>query len=157
MLSHVLNIHILGNLYFGDTGNCRIRKITVSTGIITTVAGTGTSSYSGDDGPATSATLRYPYDVKLDSSGIEYLTTNDDTHRMTCLLSTFLGNIYIADYGNHRIRKVTVSTGIITTLAGTGASSYSGDNGQATSAALYNPFGVALDTSGSFFPMQIVS
>ena len=56
--------------------------------------------------------------------------------------------MYIADYGNHRIRKVTVSTGIISTIAGTGASSYSGDNGAATSAALYFPIGVALDVSG---------
>ena len=59
-----------------------------------------------------------------------------------------LGNIYIADQNNHRIRKVTVSTGIITTIAGTGTSSYSGDNGPATSATLYYPFGVAVDSSG---------
>ncbi len=57
--------------------------------------------------------------------------------------------MYIADQGNHRIRKVTVSTGIITTLAGNGGTgSYSGDNGQATSAALYYPTGVAVDASG---------
>jgi len=60
----------------------------------------------------------------------------------------YLGNVYIAEFGNHRIRKVTVSTSIITTFAGTGASSYSGDNGAATSAALNGPIGVALDTSG---------
>ena len=59
----------------------------------------------------------------------------------------FLGNVYIADL-NNRIRKVTVSTGIITTIVGTGASSYSGDNGPATSAALYIPYGVTVDTSG---------
>ena len=59
-----------------------------------------------------------------------------------------IGNVYIADAGNHRIRKVTVSTGIITTIAGTGTGSYSGDNGAATSATLYNPFGVAVDASG---------
>ena len=59
-----------------------------------------------------------------------------------------IGNVYIADSGNSRIRKVTVSTGIITTYAGTGASSYGGDNGPATSAALYYPGGVALDSSG---------
>ena len=58
------------------------------------------------------------------------------------------GNVYIADYGNSRIRKVTVSTGIITTIAGTGVSSYSGDNGAATSADLNHPSGVALDASG---------
>ena len=59
----------------------------------------------------------------------------------------FLGNVYIADL-NNRIRKVTVSTGIITTIVGTGASSYSGDNGPATSAALNQPSGVTVDTSG---------
>ena len=56
--------------------------------------------------------------------------------------------MYIADYGNHRIRKVTVSTVIITTIAGTGSASYSGDNGAATSATLDEPAGVAVDTSG---------
>ena len=59
-----------------------------------------------------------------------------------------IGNVYIPDTYNHRIRKVTVSTGIITTIAGTGSASYSGDNGAATLAALYSPTGVALDASG---------
>ena len=59
-----------------------------------------------------------------------------------------IGNVYIADSDNHRIRKVTVSTGIITTIAGTGTASYSGDNGAATSATLSYPMGVALDASG---------
>ena len=60
-----------------------------------------------------------------------------------------IGNVYIADRYNERVRKVTVLTGIITTIAGTGTSSYSGDNGAATSATLYSPFGVAVDASGS--------
>ena len=59
-----------------------------------------------------------------------------------------IGNVYIADYGNNRIRKVTVSTGIITLIAGTGSASYSGDNGAATSATLYRPHGVTVDASG---------
>ena len=59
--------------------------------------------------------------------------------------------MYIADTSNHRIRKVTISTGIITTIAGTGTRSYSGDNGQATAAMLFAPTGVAVDTSGNFF------
>ena len=59
--------------------------------------------------------------------------------------------MYIADYGNHRIRKVTVSTGIITLLAGTGTGSYSGDNGQATSATFNGPGGVVLDSSGNSY------
>ena len=61
---------------------------------------------------------------------------------------SYIGNVYIADTLNNRIRKVTVSTGIISTIAGTGTSSYSGDNGAATSATLYWPYGVALDASG---------
>ena len=61
---------------------------------------------------------------------------------------SIIDNVYIADYGNHRIRKVTVSTGIITTIAGTGSSSYSGDNGAAVSAELNEPQGVAVDASG---------
>ena len=59
-----------------------------------------------------------------------------------------IGNVYIADQSNHRIRKVTVSTGIITTIAGTGSTTFSGDNGAATSATLRNPYGVAVDASG---------
>ena len=109
----------IGNLYIADTSNNRIRKVTVSTGIITTIAGTGTASYSGDNGAATSATLNGPYGVSVDASG----------------------NVYIGDYSNHRIRKVTVSTGIMTTIAGTGTGSYSGDNGAATSATLNYPEG----------------
>ena len=62
----------------------------------------------------------------------------------------YLGNVYIADTNNHRIRKVTVSTGIITTIAGTGSTTFSGDGGAATSAALYYPDGVSLDSTGSF-------
>ena len=63
--------------------------------------------------------------------------------------TSHLGNIYIADSSNNRIRKVTMSTGIITSIAGTGTGSYSGDNGQATSAALNIPIGVALDSAGT--------
>jgi hypothetical protein len=114
-------------VYVSDTYNYRIRKVTVSTGIITTIAGTGTPSYSGDNGAATSATFVNPFGVALDSAG----------------------NVYIVDNTNQRIRKVTVLTGIITTIAGTGLESYSGDNGPATSAALKNPFGIALDSAGT--------
>jgi len=123
----VISLHHLGNIYIADNMNNRIRKVTVSTGIISTIAGTGTSSYSGDNGAATSATLYNPYGVGLDSAG----------------------NVYIADTNNHRIRKVTISTGIITTFAGTGTGSYSGDNGPATSATLFYPYGVAVDSAGT--------
>ncbi len=119
--------------------------MTASTGIITTIAGTGASSYSGDNGPATSAALNSPFKVALDASGIQ-LQCQD------ILIFPYslhhLGNVYIADRDNCRIRKVTVSTGIITTIAGTGNNGYSGDNGQATAAELKDPIGIAVDSAG---------
>ena len=95
-------------MYIGDWGNNRIRKVTVSTGIITTIAGTGTGSYSGDNGQATSAALNLPTGVTLDSSGTHSFDVSN-IHLNHCY--SFLGNVYISDYGNNRIRKVTaVST-----------------------------------------------
>jgi sugar lactone lactonase YvrE len=114
-----------GNLYIADNGNNRIRK--VSGGVITTVAGNGTPGYSGDNGPATSAELNDPYGVAVGATG----------------------NLYIADYGNNRIRQV--SNGTITTLAGNGTQGYSGDNGAATSAELHSPSGVAVDAAGNVY------
>ena len=123
--------------------------MTVSTGVITSIAGSSTSgSYSGDNGPATSASLYSPQGVALDSIGILFLLF---FILYRSFRPPFLGNVYIADAGNNRIRKVTVSTGIITTIAGTGASSSSGDSGPATSATLNQPKGVSLDSSGNFF------
>ncbi len=116
-----------GDIYLADTYNWRVREVTVSTGIISTVAGDGTAGYSGDGGAATSADLYYPDEVALDSAG----------------------NIYIADYGNNRIRKVTAS--IISTVAGNGTAGHSGDGGVATSAELNGPSGVALDSAGDVF------
>ncbi len=116
-----------GNIYIADTFYHRIRKVTVSTGIVSTFAGSGTSSYSGDGGDATAAALYYPYGVTLDSSN----------------------NVYIADRYNHRVRKVTVSTGIISTIAGTGTGSYGGDGGAATAATLYYLIGLAADSAGN--------
>ena len=123
-----------GNFYIADSSNCRIRKVTASTGIITTIAGTGVSGFSGDGSAATSATLNQPHNVALDLSG----------------------NVYFSDWCNHRIRKVTASTGIITTIAGSGAAgqgvgSYNGDNIAATSATLNDPVGVAVDLSGNVY------
>ncbi len=132
-------------MYIADQDNHRIRKVTVSTGIITTIAGTGASSYSGDNGQATSAKLYRPSGITLDSAGT---LTYDLIYLLTSLLQ--LGNLYIADLLNNRARKVTVSTGIITTIAGSSTSgSYSGDNGPATSATLFYPSGIGLDSSGT--------
>jgi sugar lactone lactonase YvrE len=113
----------IGNLYFPDYHNYRIRKINLS-GIISTVAGNGTSGLSGDGGLATAAELR-PSDLTFDKAG----------------------NLYVADYGNNRIRKID-NSGIITTIAG-GGSIYPGDGGPATSANLSGTSGVAIDKTGS--------
>ena len=118
-----------GNVYIADYNNSRIRKITVSTGVISTIAGTGTGGYSADGGAATSAEINYPMGVALDSSN----------------------NVYIADTNNYRIRKITVSSGVITTVAGNGTGGFSGDGGAATSAELYFPEGVSIDKSGNVF------
>jgi len=118
-----------GNIYIADAYNNRIRKVDAGTGTITTVAGNGTLGYSGDGGPATSASLYYVWGVAVDGSG----------------------NIYIADAYNNRIRKVDAGTQTITTVAGNGSSGYSGDGGPATSAALNRPEGVAVDASGNIY------
>ncbi len=114
-----------GNLYISEFNSGRIRK--VSNGAITTVAGSGTPGFSGDNGSATSAQLNGPEGVAVDSAG----------------------NLYIADFGNNRIRKV--ANGVIATIAGTGTPGFSGDNGPATSAQLAYPDGVALDSAGNVY------
>jgi sugar lactone lactonase YvrE len=118
-----------GNFYIADTYNHRIRMVTMTTGIITTIAGTGTASYCCDGSSAVSAYLYYPYGVAADASG----------------------NIYIADTSNHRVRMVTKATGIISTLAGSATTGSSGDNGPASRASLNNPVGLALDISGNLY------
>jgi uncharacterized protein (TIGR03437 family) len=116
-----------GNLYIADVVNERIRKVTPA-GIIATVAGKGSYGFSGDGGPATSADLNTPADVKLDAAG----------------------NLYIADQANNRIRKVTAD-GLIHTIAGNGQVGFSGDGGPATAAQLQLPAGVALDGAGNLY------
>lgn len=112
-----------------DTYNHCIRKVDLTTGLITTVAGIcGSVGYSGDDGPATEATLDLPRGIAVDDSG----------------------NIYIADTGNDRVRMLDTS-GIITTVAGTGATSFNGDDIPATTANLYYPTGIALDSAGNLY------
>ena len=115
------------NLYIADFYNHRVRMVNPS-GVITTVAGSGTYGFSGDGAAATDAELSTATGVAVDASG----------------------NLYIVDQGNQRIRKVNAS-GIISTVAGNGTGAYSGDGGQATAASLFNPYGVAVDASGNIF------
>ena len=116
-----------GNLYIADTQNHRVRKVD-TLGIISTIAGTGSWDHSGDGGPATAAALAAPSDVTLDTAG----------------------NLYVADLGNDRIRKID-PLGIISTVAGSGSWDHSGDGGPATAAALVSPSSVALDAAGNLY------
>jgi trimeric autotransporter adhesin len=119
-------VDTFGNLFIADSGNQRIRKVSAS-GIITTIAGDGNCCFSGDGGPATSTSLWEPSGVAVDASG----------------------NIFIADFGNNRVRKVSAD-GVITTVAGGGTGAL-GDGGPATSASLFAPTGVAVDAFGNLF------
>jgi sugar lactone lactonase YvrE len=117
-----------GNLYFSDSNSNRVRRIDTS-GIVTTIAGTGATGFSGDGGPATQAALHGPAGLDVDSNG----------------------NLYIADWFNSRIRKVDLATGIITTAVGTGAHGFSGDGGPATSAAVNMPTAIAAGPGGELY------
>jgi trimeric autotransporter adhesin len=114
-----------GNLFFVDRNT--VLRLDATTGMLTRVAGNGTTGFSGDNGPATNAQLYFPTGVAVDSAG----------------------NLYIADTDNNRIRKV--SNGVITTVAGNGFGGYSGDNGPATNARLADPWSVAVDSAGNLY------
>lgn len=116
-----------GNLYIADTGNHVIRRVAAATGLISTVAGSFSAGFSGDNGLATQAKLNSPTSVAVDGSG----------------------NLYIADTNNHRIRRVDAATGLMTTIAGTFIAGFSGDGGAATDALLDSPTGVAVTSDGS--------
>jgi len=124
-----LSVDSSENLFIADSDNNRIRRRDAVTQVITTVAGNDTQGFSGDGGPATSAELHLPTGVALDSSE----------------------NLFIADWGNNRIRRVDAVTQVISTVAGNGSQGFSGDGGPATSAELCAPYGVAVDSSGNLF------
>lgn len=116
-----------GNVYVADSANHCVRRIGKD-GVIATVAGMGTSGFSGDGEQATLAHLNFPTGVAVDEKGV----------------------LYIADMGNHRIRRVG-RDGTITTVAGVGNFGFLGDGGQATQASLNSPMGVAVDAEGNVY------
>ncbi len=195
-------LDINDNLYICDYNNHRIRKVDVSTGLVTTVIGTGTASSTGDGSYSTSATIYWPNFSRFDRAGNFYISeyggnrirkisqlvdatpSNAPTQyptlapSMASIITTFAGtgsggysgdggdassttiscpigidhdsggNIYFSDCVDNRVRKITASTGIITTYAGTGNEGFSGDDGLASSATLNYPYGLCIDTSG---------
>jgi uncharacterized protein YjdB len=172
-----------GAIFIADFNNNAIRKINTS-GIITTIAGTGTPGYTGDGGAATLATLKSPIALTGDAAGNIYVAefnnhvirkistsgiittvagngsggyvadgvpaTSTKISGPEGIVVDAAGNLFIADNFNNRIRKVNTS-GIISTIAGTGLASFSGDGGQATAAAIRNPYGIYLDADGNFY------
>ena len=116
-----------GNVYTADGDNNRVRKVTPA-GIISTVAGNGNGGFAGDGGLAINASINIPSDVAVDAAG----------------------NLYIADAGNYRVRRIDTS-GNITTVAGTNDNGYSGDGGMATQAMLNYPWGLGVDPSGKVY------
>jgi sugar lactone lactonase YvrE len=175
-------IDAFGNQYISDSNNNRVRKIN-SSGIISTVVGTGVSGYSGDGGQATAAQIYGPTNIAIDASNNLYVLdatgyirkvnsagiitsiagigvfgySGDGGQATDAKLGNAAevafdkqGNMYIADLGNNRIRKVA-TTGIITTIAGSGNSAYIGDGGQATNAGIWQPSSVAADAAGNIY------
>lgn len=124
-IPHGVAVDVFGNIYIAEELNYRIRKIDISTGIISTVAGTGTAGYNGDGIAATAAQVNSALGLAFNANG----------------------DLIIADRYNNRIRKVDRTTGIISTIAGTGTAGYNGDGIAATAAQLYNPIAVAFDVN----------
>jgi sugar lactone lactonase YvrE len=126
---HAVAVDAAGNVYIADTGNNKIRMVSAQTGFISTIAGTGFAGASGDGSLASVAQLSAPSGVAVDAAA----------------------NVYIADTGNNRIRKITAQSGVISTLAGNGTAGYSGDGAAATAAGLNAPAGVWADLSGIIY------
>ncbi len=178
-----IKIDKTGNLYIADAGHYVIRKVSPA-GIISTIAGTGSTGYSGDGGPATAALLGLPVSVTCDSIGNVYIVDADGVairkintsgiistiagtgvvgysgdggpstaakiNYPTDIVADNIGNVFFVDEYNNRIRKISTS-GIISTIAGTGVSGFSGDGGPATAAKIGVIYAIARDKLGSIY------
>jgi trimeric autotransporter adhesin len=175
-----------GDIYFSEAGNNIVRKVAGTTNIISKIAGTGSSGYSGDGGAATAATLGISQgDILFDNSGNMYISevVNHTIRRVNTsgIINTIAGdggsgstgdggaataakfnspfglafdasgNLYVADDANHKIRKIDMTTGIVTTIVGNGVAGSTGDGGLATAAQIEYPVGLAIDASNILY------
>jgi sugar lactone lactonase YvrE len=174
-----------GNVYICDADNNRIRKVDISTGFISTIAGTGVNGHSGDGGQAAAADIGFASNIQVDATGNIYFACQNGSYSVrkintSGIISTIagngtsgysgdggpatsaqltsasaicfdaVGNLYISDFGGMRVRKVNTS-GIISTIAGTGSAGSGGDGGPATSAQLFYPYGLAVDAANNLY------
>jgi sugar lactone lactonase YvrE len=130
-----LAVDVAGNVYIADSPSHRIQVLDARSGRVRTVAGIGRSGFSGDGGPATAAAISFPEGVTLDAAG----------------------NVFFADLGNHRVRRVDIATGFISTVAGNGEKGFSGDGGPAIAARLWSPGRLAFNREGDLFVADIIN
>jgi sugar lactone lactonase YvrE len=128
----------LGNMFIGDEGNRRVRRVDAGTQLIDTIIGTGAAGFFGDDGPGTSAMLNLPVGQSAQPAGKVCVDPTDAW-------------LYVADTDNHRVRRLDLQSGTITTVAGNGTAAYAGDGGAATAASLSSPVDVDCDAAGNLY------
>lgn len=180
-----VSVDAAGNVYFADSGNLRVRKVTIATGVITTLAGDGRVGNEGNGGPATKAQFILPYGVTVDRNGVVFILDAYDNHvrrvstdgvitnyvgtgdygysgdggpatsaqidPLSYITTDADGNLFIADFFNQVIRKVTAATGIITTVVGTNIRGFGGDGTAPLAAQLNYPTDVAFDRAGNLY------
>ncbi len=184
-----ITLDAAGNLFVADTGNHVVRRVNAATGVITTVAGTGTAGFNGDGQAAVKAQLSSPWSVALGAGG-ELYVADQNNHRVrmvsqagvistvagngvagfsgekgpatqaqlnepAAVVMDVAGNLYIADSGNNRVRKVSAKDATIATIAGVEGESFSDDNGPANQAGLYGPYTLALDGADNLFVADV--
>ncbi len=174
-----------GYLYIADTGNNVVRRVDLTTHVISAFAGNHSAGYAGDNGPATSASLNGPWSVTVAPDGQVYIADQSNhcirkvalDHTITTIAGNgtsgfsgdggpaseavfdspaataldVAGNLYIADSGNNRVRKINAATGVIDTVVGSANESFSGDGGHANQAGLYGPYALVLDGPGNLY------